>query len=612
MQYRPEIDGLRAMAVLAVIIFHINNHWLQSGFLGVDIFFVISGFLITSIIKAQMMQGHFSFVDFYKSRMKRILPAFLVFILIISMIAKILLLQKDFIQFVQSVDYALGFRANVLFSVSGDYFDVLASEKPLLHIWSLSIEEQFYFIFPCLLLLCVKYFPKYIKIFIVALIVLSISTYFWHTSNSLELDKYFLLRTRAYELLFGALFACFSVREFRHNGYAWIFLLPIIVVLFLPKDMLMGAGYIERFIICICTGGLILFKPKTLQQGEYYLLSTKPLVWIGLLSYSLYLWHWGILALMRYVYMEYTLPIGYLLIAIGLMFLCAFLSYRFVELPLKQIKTFSHHLFFLFVACYMGLFLVVSHYYESIKNKPNEPIYHHTTKEIINLDWDEETTCHDNIKLNCGKGDMTKPAKILMVGDSHAGQLNEFMDYMGKKEGWRADVMTADHCRFFIAKQFTSNTSYKCQPVYDYAQKHWQNYDIIVYAMYWHTAEKIPNFYQYIEQEFQLLGENGKQVYIIKDNPAVNLVPLRMLRQRELGVHWYADVYIQTNELLANDRLEQLVKKYPNVHWVDIPKYIPNDFMLDNYPIYQDRDHLNPYGAKQLAVEFAKNEQFLR
>lgn len=308
MNYRPEIDGLRAIAVLAVVIFHINNHWLQGGFLGVDIFFVISGFLITSIIKAQMMQGHFSFVDFYKSRMKRILPAFLVFILIISMIAKILLLQKDFIQFVQSVDYALGFRANVLFSVSGDYFDVLASEKPLLHIWSLSIEEQFYFIFPCLLLICVKYFPKYIKIFIVTLIVLSISTYFWHTLDSLELDKYFLLRTRAYELLFGALFACFSVREFRHNGYAWIFLLPIIVVLFLPKDMLMGAGYIERFIICICTGGLILFKPKTLQQGEYYLLSTKPLVWIGLLSYSLYLWHWGILALMRYVYMEYTLP----------------------------------------------------------------------------------------------------------------------------------------------------------------------------------------------------------------------------------------------------------------------------------------------------------------
>lgn len=612
MKYRPEIDGLRGIAVLAVAIFHIDNTWLQSGFLGVDIFFMISGYLITSIIKNQMLQGRFSFIGFYKSRMKRILPAFLVFVGVMAIFAKILLLQKDFVRFIESVKYALGFQANILFAKSADYFDILASEKPLLHIWSLSIEEQFYFIFPVLLLIIVKYFPKYILLFILALIALSLSSYFWYTLDSIGLDKYFLLRTRAYELLIGALFSCFTVREFKHNGYAWAFLLPIAILLFLPKDSLVGAGYIERLIICICAGCLILFRPIPLAQGEYYVLSAKPLVVIGLISYSLYLWHWGILALMRYVYMEYTLPFSYIIFAVCLMFICAYLSYFCVELPLKNMKTFSLRLFFGLVLAYLGLYVVVSQYYQFIKDKPDDIIYHHTTKEPINLDWDEETTCHDNIKADCGKGDLSKPATILMVGDSHAGQLNEFMNYLGKKEGWRADIITADLCRFFMATKHSDNKNDKCKTVSDYAYKNYQDYDIIVYGMYWYSAQRQPNFYQNLEQEIKLLTSQGKKVYLIKDNPSVNLIPLRMLKQKELGIHWYADTRTLHNEQVANDKIEKIADKYSNVYWIDIPRYIPEDLMLDNYPIYQDRDHINPYGAKQLGMEFAKNEKFLR
>lgn len=616
MNYRPEIDGLRAIAVLSVIVFHIDNAWLQSGFLGVDIFFVISGFLITSIIKTQMEQGKFSFIQFYKSRMKRILPAFLIFVFVISIIAKVLFLPQDFVGLIQSFEYALSFRANILFSFTADYFDVLASEKPFLHIWSLSIEEQFYFIFPLLLLFCIKYFPKYVKPFIVALILLSLSTYFWTTLDILNMDKYFLLRTRAYELLLGSLFACFSVREFKNNMYSWFFIVPMIVVLFLPKDMLIGDGYIERFIICLSTGGLILFQPKVLKRKEYYFLSMQPLVMIGLMSYSLYLWHWGILAVMRYVYMEYTLPNHYILIAITLMFGCAILSYRYVELPLKHIKTFSHHLFFALVFCYCALIWMVSTYHDNLKSQIIQPIYHHTTQEMINLDWDEETNCHDGIKPNwsiCQKGDVTKTSNILMVGDSHAGQLNEFIDYMGKKEGWKADVISADNCRFFIlAENPFTNFHDKCHLVYQYAKNHWQNYDIIIYAMYWYKTQTLPEFYQRFEKEVQLLTQQGKKVYIIRDNPAVNLVPLRMLRQNDLGIAWYAESKIDQNQEIANQKLEEIVKKYPQVYWIDIPKYIPNNLMLDGYPIYKDRDHLNPYGVKQLAIEFAKNEQFLR
>lgn len=613
MNYRPEIDGLRSIAVLAVIIFHINHDWLQSGFLGVDIFFVISGYLITSIIKTQMEQGKFSFIAFYKSRMKRILPAFLIFALITTIIAKILFLPADFAGFIKSLDYALSFRANVLFSYSADYFDILASEKPFLHIWSLSIEEQFYFIFPCLLLLCIKRFPNQVKLFIVLLIALSLSTYFWSTIDAFNMDKYFLLRTRAYELLLGSLFSCFAVREFKNNIYAWGFLIPMLVVLCLPKDSLLGAGYIERFIICLCTGGLILFRPKPVAAKEYYLLSTKPLVAIGLISYSLYLWHWGILAVMRYVYMEYVLPIHYVVIALILMFGCAILSYSYVELPLKNIKTFSHKLFFALVLGYIALAWNVANYQTDIKNSKAQPVYHHTTQELINLDWDESNSCHDNIRLNCGKGDLSKPATMLMVGDSHAGQLNEFMDYIGKKEGFHVDVITADSCRFLILAENTfSNFHGKCQPVYDYTKQNWQKYDIIIFAMYWYKAQGLKDFYDHFDEDLRLLTEQGKKVYVIKDNPAVNLIPLRMLRQKELGVQFHADARVRESEQIANETLEKIVKKYPQVYWIDIAKYIPKSLMLDGYPVYQDRDHINPYGAKKLAIEFAKNEKFLR
>ncbi|OPH36221.1 acyltransferase [Moraxella lacunata] len=151
MIYRPDIDGLRALAVLSVVAFHINENWLSGGFLGVDIFFVISGFLITSIIYREINEGKFSFQNFYIRRIRRILPVFF-FVMIVGLcFGWYIFLKQDYLGLLKSAIASTAFMANFYFARQSGYFDISNHEKPLLHIWSLSIEEQFYFIFPVIL-----------------------------------------------------------------------------------------------------------------------------------------------------------------------------------------------------------------------------------------------------------------------------------------------------------------------------------------------------------------------------------------------------------------------------------------------------------------------------
>ena len=307
--YRPEIDGLRAIAVGAVILYHaqinIFGHQLfKGGFIGVDIFFVISGYLITSIIfKELVITGSFSFKHFYERRIRRILPA-LLFVMLVSLpFAWIYLLPSSFIDFSKSILYSLGFTSNFYFWYSGQQYGAQSGLlKPFLHTWSLSVEEQFYILFPIILLITFKYFKKYLIHILILGFAISLGLADWGSRNHPSFNFY-VLPTRGWELLAGSILAYFEIAlGHRSKNIKLNLTLPSIglllighSILFFNDKMFHPSFYTISPIVGVSF--IIWFSNK--NEPITKILSTKLFVGIGLISYSLYLWHYPIFAFQR-------------------------------------------------------------------------------------------------------------------------------------------------------------------------------------------------------------------------------------------------------------------------------------------------------------------------
>lgn len=211
--YRRDIDGLRAIAVLAVVLFHFGVPGITGGFVGVDVFFVISGFLITSIIWRERQAGRFSFIDFWARRARRILPALFVMIAATLAVGWFLLAPKDYEELGRSAHYQVTFTSNLLFSRQHGYFDASSDIKPLLHTWSLAVEEQFYIFFPLLLTLLSSRL-KHWRLALFAVLLVSFGMSVWAVQHEPQ-KAFFLLHLRAWELLAGAMLAVQPKREWR-------------------------------------------------------------------------------------------------------------------------------------------------------------------------------------------------------------------------------------------------------------------------------------------------------------------------------------------------------------------------------------------------------------
>ena len=209
--YRADIDGLRSLAVISVIIFHFNNQWIPGGFIGVDIFFVISGFIITTAIYPQIQSGRFSFNQFYVKRIKRILPLFYLISIFSLVLAYLLFTPNDFVGFADSLMYASSFIANIYFERHSGYFSPTSDTMPLLHTWSLSIEEQFYLVWPLCLIILAKFLSKKWLLIAILTPLVALTFYSQQLVLSTPSSAYYLIQARGFELLFGALLAIFSL-----------------------------------------------------------------------------------------------------------------------------------------------------------------------------------------------------------------------------------------------------------------------------------------------------------------------------------------------------------------------------------------------------------------
>ena len=328
MKYRPEIDGLRFIAVLAVMLFHADVKFFKGGFVGVDIFFVISGFLITTIILNQLSRNEFVYTKFIERRARRILPAFLFVIWVCSLSFPLFFDAGQLKFFYQSVASAALFISNLFFKKNSDYFDPLSSENPVLHTWSLSIEEQFYLIFPIILIVTFKYVRKHVfeVLLFIALSSLIASECLLQTNPK---GSYYLIYSRAFELLIGSLAALLKFKNPRvtNKKVASLGLLVSISSVFVFSEHTRFPG-LWALLPCGGVAAFVLFSEA--KSFSTKILSNKVVVRLGVLSYSAYLWHQPVFVAYRtnFDFNEWlSIPL------IGVSFGLAALTREFVEKP---------------------------------------------------------------------------------------------------------------------------------------------------------------------------------------------------------------------------------------------------------------------------------------
>jgi len=294
MDYRREIDGLRALAVLPVILFHAGFETFSGGFVGVDVFFVISGYLITTIILAELEQGNFSIVNFYERRARRILPALFSVMLVCIPFAWFWLLPSNMKDFSQSLVAVSVFASNILFWRESGYFDTAAELKPLLHTWSLSVEEQYYVLFPLFLMIFWKLGKRWILVTLGLVFVASLAVAQW-AAYAKPAAAFYLLPPRGWELLIGA-FAAFYLSQANRKDFGkglsefggWLGVALILYAVFAYSKATPFPGF-YALVPTLGTVLIILFATKQTAVGK--LLGNKAFVGVGLISYSAYLWH---------------------------------------------------------------------------------------------------------------------------------------------------------------------------------------------------------------------------------------------------------------------------------------------------------------------------------
>lgn len=360
MKYRQEIDGLRAIAVLAVILFHGNLLGLTGGYIGVDVFFVISGYLITNIIVREIEKKQFSIIDFYERRARRILPALTVVLLVTTVIALIFMPAHLLKSYAKSLISVAMFCSNIFFYLTSGYFDTASDEKPLLHTWSLAVEEQFYVFFPLMVWALWFLGRKKITYLIIALSVLSLMACHYLLSISSVDANFYLILSRAWELFAGSLIALTKLETritlLKVRNYLSIVGLLMVVYAIVCFDE--NTPFPSIYALVPVMGAVLIIAFSNAQTIVGNLLSRSWMVGVGLISYSLYLWHQPVFAFLRLKSVTEPSAVQFSF-AIVLSFGLAYLSYKFVETPFRNKHRYTRKAIFVWSSIALAAMLLV-------------------------------------------------------------------------------------------------------------------------------------------------------------------------------------------------------------------------------------------------------------
>jgi len=479
MKYRREIDGLRAVAVIPVVLFHAGFKAFSGGFVGVDIFFVISGYLITSVILHEKLSGKFTLRGFYERRARRILPALFLVVALCIPFAWMWMWRSQAKEFGDSVIAVATFVSNILFWQQRDYFDTAGELKPLLHTWSLAVEEQYYLLFPIFLSVLLR-FGKKIALPVVILTGVASFSAAWSMTVGGPAAAFFLLPTRAWEILIGASIALTAkpaseVIEGR-SMLAEVCSVVGLILIGISIYLLDSSTPFPGLWALLPTAGTALIIVYASEQNFLgRVLGSRVLVGIGLLSYSAYLWHQPLLAFARL--RAVSEPSAYILAVLCLAVLpLSFLSWKYVEVPLRDRRRLSRKQIFAFAVlgsiCLIGLGLVT-------RNTPG------LARQLTpNVEWEDLGAKIDTVgevcRLQaaeayagidtCTFGDAGSGHVAVLYGDSHARAIAPELDGVFKEQHIKGVRLSADSCfavpELFETRAASEKNIRECQTAY--------------------------------------------------------------------------------------------------------------------------------------------------
>jgi peptidoglycan/LPS O-acetylase OafA/YrhL len=638
--YRPEIDGLRAIAVVAVILYHaqitiFSHQPFKGGFIGVDIFFVISGYLITSIILKELVTtGTFSFKHFYERRIRRILPA-LLFVMLVSLpFAWMYLLPSSFIDFSKSILFSLGFSSNFYFHYSGQQYGAESGLlKPFLHTWSLSVEEQYYILFPIVLLITFKYFRKYLIHILILGFIISLGLSDW-TSRNYPSASFYFLHTRMWELITGSILAYFEITNgHRSKNKILNFILTftglILIghsILFFNDKIFHPSFYTLSPIIGVCL--IIWFSNK--NEIITKILSSKLFVGIGLISYSLYLWHYPIFAFARIIDFTQESLVNKLLLGIIIITLST-LSYYFIEKPFRN-KNNNFKVLISLILISISVLVILN-----INSIQKDGYKKRLDLNIKNYELDKKSYSLENLnfEINYNYDNYDDRKSVLIVGNSHAEDILEILSktkltdriYFNlispkiRKEDYNFQIRYL--YKFLTEKKATIDLNKV--DFYNHLKKQYDSADLIILS-----TRYSDNDFNILDDLIKILKKDNKKI-IVFDN-ALNQKTVAAMNRLDYWVYRNQkfpkanilkkieeDMFLDlANKKEVNNKIELITIKN-NVFLIkrekifcDLKKKRCPSITHEGYKIYWDYGHITDKGAEFFARIIEKDKLFLK
>lgn len=633
--YRPDIDGLRALAVLSVVLFHAFPEWIHGGFIGVDIFFVISGYLISSIIYKGLDDNSFNFNTFYIRRIKRIFPALIVVLISCLIFGWFGLLSDEYQQLGKHVFGASTFTNNLMFWSESGYFDNDASTKPLLHLWSLSVEEQFYLLWPLILFFIYKW-KSYLSKLLLGLTIgfTLLHFYIFHPDR---VAAFYAPYARFFELLVGALIAYQhlhskikvihpllqkfkSIQSFIGLG------LIIIGIQIITRESHFPGWY--ALLSPVLGAALIIDSPQDSFLNKY-LFSNQVIVWIGLISYPLYLWHWPLLSFGYIV--ESQLPslgmrIGLVILAIFL----ATLTYYFIEKPIRfgnnNIKKSKFKAFFLLLGMLMiGLIGAIIYTKQGLENRNAAKPIIKNNGDIGHIEFHQypfkkfylctpeslqkEAQKYEGM-IRCFQSKKDRPIDIAILGDSHAEHL-----FLGL-----AEALPQKNIVYYEKDTLPLIGNNEFEQIFNYILSD-KKIKGVIFNAYWarrkNETPKNKTLKEAFVKTIEALSSQNKDIFIVDDVPDFSFDPkqckyLRPLSEKNNCIETKNYFYKKYNAYYEN--LNEL-RSLQHVTILNTVKFFcdeQNCSMEKNGELlYRDSNHLNINGSKYLAKELIKKYPIL-